>query len=65
MRLVVLALIGCAAFSGCAVPKEKLAKCSADENPVGLAALSGTEAKRPRPFAAFNDCGPMKPVNSF
>lgn len=65
MRYCLLLLAGCAVFSGCAGPKERLAKCSADENPVGLAAYAGTTPQRANPLTDHGDCGPMRPVNGF
>lgn len=66
--LIVLAITGCAALSGCAT-KELLAKCSADESPV--AAMAFAEEGKPANSGVVavqrlaDDCGPMRPVNQF
>jgi hypothetical protein len=57
------------ALAGCAGHKERLAKCSADENPVGELAY----ARDPGRWDAggilvqqlTDECGPMRPVNQF
>lgn len=69
MRMVLLLMLGGAALSGCGSKFEQLAKCSADENPVP--ALGYETQRRPTaPEQALaeaigDDCGPMRPVNSF
>lgn len=54
---------------GCAGPKERLAKCSADENPVGeLAYGEDSNAKNAGTIVVqkmSDECGPMRPVNQF
>ena len=68
MRTLVLILLG-ATLYGCAGKTERLAKCSADENPVP--ALSFTAKPSPGPHehalaqVIADDCGPMRPVNQF
>ncbi|RFC64821.1 hypothetical protein DY251_18710 [Mesorhizobium denitrificans] len=54
------------ALAGCAGHKERLAKCSADENPVGELAYG----QQPGPSTGgiivqqmSDECGPMRPVN--
>ncbi|MEZ5784313.1 MAG: hypothetical protein R3D70_22455 [Rhizobiaceae bacterium] len=62
-------LAGLIAFGGCAGGKERLARCSADENPVGELAYG----QDPGPNNAgtiivqqmTDECGPMRPVNQF
>lgn len=69
MRFVIAALLGGAVLSGCGGKFETLAKCSADENPVP--ALSYEKQQTPAApeqalaDAVNDDCGPMRPVNSF
>jgi hypothetical protein len=65
-----MATVACAVLlGGCAGHKERLAKCSADENPVG--ALAFAEEKRLTNGGVItvqqmtDDCGPMRPVNQF
>ena len=65
-----MATVACVAFlGGCAGHNERLAKCSADENPVG--ALAFAEEQRPTNSSAVavqqmtTDCGPLRPVNQF
>ena len=62
----------CALASSCGTGKERLAKCSAGENPVEASAYY--QAERPastNPFAIEakrligHGCGPMRPVNKF
>ena len=61
----VLGMILC----GCAVNPERLAKCSADENPVPALGLAASRVGTPSETALINivknDCGPMRPVNQF
>lgn len=64
--LLAACLIGVA---GCAGPKERLAKCSPDENPVGeLAYGEDSNTKNAGVIIVqqmSDDCGPMRPVNQF
>ena len=56
-------------LGGCAGPKERLAKCSADENPTGeLAYGQDPGAKNASTIIVqqmTDECGPMRPVNQF
>lgn len=62
-------VLGVISLSGCAGKYEQLAKCSADENPVpalGYEAQRGpTAAEQALATVGNDDCGPMRPVNSF
>ncbi|MCO5067013.1 MAG: hypothetical protein M9924_21845 [Rhizobiaceae bacterium] len=65
-----ITIIACATvLSGCAGYKERLAKCSADENPVGALAY-GEKPETGNAGAIVaqqmtDECGPMRPVNQF
>ncbi|MBO9196032.1 hypothetical protein J5277_18180 [Rhizobium sp. 16-449-1b] len=69
MRLVPVLVLALASLSGCAGKFEQLAKCSAEENPIpSLAYETGQKPTAPEQALADivnNDCGPMRPVNSF
>lgn len=69
MRIVLLLMLGGAVLSGCSGKFEQLAKCSADENPVpALGYEAGRKPSVPEQAlaeATNDDCGPMRPVNSF
>jgi hypothetical protein len=57
------------ALAGCAGYKERLAKCSADENPVGELAYAQDPGRRDTGGIVVqqmtDECGPMRPVNPF
>jgi hypothetical protein len=56
-------------LAGCAGQKERLARCSADENPVGELAYGQDSSARNAGTIVVqqmsDDCGPMRPVNQF
>jgi hypothetical protein len=56
-------------LAGCAGQKERLARCSADENPVGeLAYRQDSSARNAGTIVVqqmSDECGPMRPVNQF
>ena len=69
-RLFSVPLLACViALAGCAGHKERLANCSADENPVGE--LAYTQDQSPKNASGIivqqmtDECGPMRPVNQF
>lgn len=69
MRFLPAPILALIILSGCAGKFEQLAKCSADENPIpALAYETGQKPTAPEQALADivnNDCGPMRPVNSF
>ena len=72
MKKAIILTVGCVVISNCAAHKDKLAKCSADENPVRAAAYYESQKQPSVPMfeaqeklAAGGDCGPMLPVNQF
>jgi hypothetical protein len=56
-------------LAGCAGHKERLAKCSADENPVGALAYAQDLGRGDTGGIIVqqmtDECGPMRPVNQF
>jgi hypothetical protein len=72
MKKAIILIVGCVLISSCAAHKDKLAKCSADENPVRATAYYELQ-KQPsvrmfetqEKLTAGDDCGPMRPVNQF
>lgn len=56
-------------LAGCAGYKERLAKCAADENPVGELAYGEDSIARNAGAIIVqqmsDECGPMRPVNQF
>lgn len=69
MRCLPVTVLALIILSGCAGKFEQLAKCSGDENPIpSLAYEAGQKPTAPEQALADivnNDCGPMRPVNSF
>lgn len=72
MKKAIILIVGCVAISSCAAHKDKLAKCSADENLVRATAYYQSQKQPSVPMfeaqeklAAGEDCGPMRPVNQF
>jgi hypothetical protein len=72
MKKAIILIVGCVGISSCASHKDKLAKCSADENPVRATAYYESPKQPSVPMfevqeklAAVDDCGPLRPVNQF
>ncbi|PSH60913.1 hypothetical protein CU103_25460 [Phyllobacterium sophorae] len=72
MKRAIILIVGCVGISSCAAHKDKLAKCSADENPVRATAYHETQKQPSAPMfevqeklAAGDGCGPMRSVNQF
>jgi len=69
-RLLSIPLLACLiGLGGCAGGKERLASCSADENPVGELAYGQDPAANNAGEVIVqqmtDECGPMRPVNQF
>ncbi|ATU94059.1 hypothetical protein [Phyllobacterium zundukense] len=72
MKKAIILIVCCVVVSSCAAHRDKLAKCSADENPVRATAYYESQ-KQPsvrvfeaqEKLAAGADCGAMRPVNQF
>jgi hypothetical protein len=72
MKKAIILIVGFVGISSCAAHKDKLAKCSADENPVRATAYYESQQQPAAPMfetqetlGAGDDCGPMWPVNQF